>query len=138
MSKSYADKLRDPRWQRMRLEIMQRDGFKCLECGDTGETLNVDHGFYEYGRAPWEYPEWSLRTLCQTHHEHIGKLRKDLKMLVAAMPIKDVERMLRVAVTCEEPEPRGITSKAAQIKMKLVSATSHEEAIRLLREFQSL
>ena len=27
----YVEKLKDPRWQRKRLEIMQRDGFRCRE-----------------------------------------------------------------------------------------------------------
>ncbi len=135
---SYAEKLRDPRWQRKRLEIMQRDCFRCLECGDAGETLNVDHGYYEYGRDPWDYPDWSLRTLCRTHHEHITERRKQLKMLIGAMGILDVERLIRHAVLSDEPRPVGNVSKAESIKMKLAMASSHEEAIGLLREFQSL
>jgi len=30
---SYADKLKDPRWQRKRLEILQREDFNCEACG---------------------------------------------------------------------------------------------------------
>src|SRR5690242_14461580 len=73
--KTYAEQLRDPRWQKKRLEIMQRDGFKCIQCAPVPEefsdhaSLNVHHCFYEFGRAPWDYPDHSLRTLCEGCHE---------------------------------------------------------------------
>jgi len=47
---------------------MERDKFRCLRCGNENETLNVHHLYYEKGLAPWEYPEWSLITLCEPHH----------------------------------------------------------------------
>lgn len=31
----YAKKLMDPRWQKKRLEIFKRDGWKCQNCGLT-------------------------------------------------------------------------------------------------------
>jgi hypothetical protein len=65
----YAEKLRDPRWQRMRLEVMQRDGFSCQECGDTQTTLNVHHKHYLRGRDPWQYPLTALETLCENCHK---------------------------------------------------------------------
>jgi hypothetical protein len=75
---SYYEKLKSPLWQKMRLEIMERDGFACLECGDKGTTLNVHHTYYERGRDPWDYPPESLRTLCEPHHEEIEGLRKEI------------------------------------------------------------
>jgi hypothetical protein len=67
--KTYFEKLKDPRWQRKRLEIMQRDDFKCLSCDDSTQTLNVHHAYYVTGRNPWDYPSWSLSTLCQDCHK---------------------------------------------------------------------
>jgi len=29
---TYAEKLKHPLWQRKRLEILNRDGFKCAQC----------------------------------------------------------------------------------------------------------
>lgn len=70
MSK-YSDKLRDPRWQKRRLEIMQRDNFMCRECYDSTKMLAVHHRYYVPGREPWEYPDFSLchalRGLPRTH-----------------------------------------------------------------------
>jgi len=59
----------DPRWQKMRLEIMQRDDFTCRDCRDKEKTLNVHHAYYVKGRRPWEYPAFSLETLCRDCHE---------------------------------------------------------------------
>ena len=39
----YVEKLKDPRWQRKRLEILQRDDWKCYWCKDDKTTLNVHH-----------------------------------------------------------------------------------------------
>lgn len=70
MKKSeYQQLLRDPRWQKKRLVIMERDGFECRDCGDGTKTLNVHHVYYESGRAPWEYCDLSLITLCEDCHE---------------------------------------------------------------------
>jgi hypothetical protein len=76
----YAEKLRDPRWQRMRLKVMERDGFACRECGDTRTTLNVHHKQYVRGRDPWEYSTDALETLCENchtaHHAKEGRPAK--------------------------------------------------------------
>ena len=65
-----ANKYDDPRWQRKRLEIMQRDGFACVSCGDSSSTLHVHHKRYQ-GEL-WESPSDDLQTLCETCHSAIG------------------------------------------------------------------
>lgn len=67
---NYREKLLDPRWQKKRLEILQRDEFKCCDCGETSETLHVHHRYYVNGRDPWRYPDFSMVTLCATCHEY--------------------------------------------------------------------
>src|SRR4051794_36351337 len=64
----YADLLRDPRWQRKRLEILKRDDFRCQACHDDSSTLNVHHCYYEYDNDPWDYEDKSLVTLCESCH----------------------------------------------------------------------
>lgn len=66
---SYSEKLRDPKWQKMRLQIMERDKFTCCHCQDTEKTLNVHHLTYTKGAAPWEYEQSNLITLCEDCHE---------------------------------------------------------------------
>jgi len=68
MEKTYSEKLKDPRWQKKRLKIMERDEFMCRSCYDTENTLNVHHKYYIQGRKPWEYPEDLLVTLCEGCH----------------------------------------------------------------------
>ncbi len=65
----YADKLRDPRWQKKRMEIFERDNWTCKRCGETEETLMVHHRYYIRNREPWDYDPRALVTLCQTCHE---------------------------------------------------------------------
>jgi hypothetical protein len=67
----YARQYKDPRWQRVRLETMQRDDFACVECGDRDSTLNVHHVRYIRGVPPWAYPPWLLITLCESCHDMI-------------------------------------------------------------------
>lgn len=66
---TYSEKLKDPRWQRKRLEVMQRDSFACQSCGDESSTLQVHHSYYLPKWMPWQYPEDSLITLCEGCHE---------------------------------------------------------------------
>lgn len=69
-SSAYSEKFKDPRWQQKRLEVFQRDGFKCLDCGATDRQLHVHHLYYISKRDPWAYPLGSLRTLCEICHDH--------------------------------------------------------------------
>ena len=74
---TYSEKLKDPRWQKKRLEILQRDNFTCLCCDNiTNETLNVHHLYYEKGVDPWNYDNHSLITLCDTCHYVIHTIDK--------------------------------------------------------------
>lgn len=67
----------DPRWQKKRLEIFQRDDFTCQLCGTKDKQLQVHHRWYVSGRQVWEYPEASLVTLCETCHEVEGEVGVD-------------------------------------------------------------
>lgn len=73
--KTYAEKLKDPRWQKKRLEIMNRDNFTCQKCGDTKTTLVVHH--FEYSGEPWDVKNEGLITVCETCHKVIEVI-KDL------------------------------------------------------------
>ena len=58
----------DPRWQVLRLRIMERDGFKCSKCGNGERTLHVHHLKYTVGAQAWESPMEDLATLCDVCH----------------------------------------------------------------------
>ena len=65
----YSEKFKDPRWQKKRLEIMQRDQFSCQHCGSIDRTLHVHHKSYIRGNDPWDYHDRFLITLCADCHE---------------------------------------------------------------------
>lgn len=64
---TYKEKLLDPRWQRRRLEILERDGFKCRLCNDPHTTLHIHHFNYR-NIEPWEYDDEELITFCKHCH----------------------------------------------------------------------
>lgn len=69
MFSDYAQKLKDPRWQRKRLEILERDEWTCQKCADSESTLVVHHRRYLANTEPWDYPDDLLVTLCEDCHE---------------------------------------------------------------------
>lgn len=75
----YSEKLRDPRWQKMRLEILTRDEWCCQICFDSKSTLHVHHRYYEAGREPWDYPPVAYVTLCESCHTQEGEGRKEVE-----------------------------------------------------------
>ena len=69
MYKSYSEKLKDPRWQKKRLKILERDNWTCQICDSTDKTLHVHHKIYIAGYDPWEYDDDTLITYCEDCHE---------------------------------------------------------------------
>ena len=65
--KAYAEKLKDPRWQKKRLEVLSRDDWACVHCGETRLTLHVHHLKYTKGE-PWDISSEYLETLCKDCH----------------------------------------------------------------------
>lgn len=91
---TYAEKLKDPRWQKKRLEILQRDNFTCFYCEDDKSTLHVHHEMYFKNQEPWDTPSECLTTVCEDCHTffHIkfSKLEKWLiGCLINREPKKD-------------------------------------------------
>ena len=63
MSRNHL-KLNSGRWRRVRLEVLERDGWRCVQCGKAG-VLEVDHITpLELGGEPWALA--NLQTLCRT------------------------------------------------------------------------
>lgn len=79
---TYAEKLLDPRWQKKRLEILNRDNFTCQYCNDKEKTLMVHHTYYEKNKEPWEATNDHLITLCSDchkyFHESLGRYQSNV------------------------------------------------------------
>ena len=65
----YGESLKDPRWQKKRFDILNRDNWTCQICGSKEKTLHVHHLCYDKNKNPWEYDEMSLITLCEGCHK---------------------------------------------------------------------
>jgi hypothetical protein len=75
---TYLDRLKDPRWQKKRLEVLNRDNFTCRLCKDKETTLHVHHMVYSKSGNPWDVHNDNLLTLCSDCHEEIEYLLKIL------------------------------------------------------------
>lgn len=79
---TYSEKLKDPRWQKKRLEILNRDNWQCVSCLSKDKTLHIHHVDYLKGKDPWEYDDEYLMTLCYECHkeftEELPRLEKEL------------------------------------------------------------
>jgi len=75
---TYLEKLKDPRWQKKRLKILERDGWTCKYCGSTHKTLHVHHLFYTKNPDPWEIDPGFLLTLCEDCHSNDKDEDEDL------------------------------------------------------------
>jgi len=78
---TYQEKLKDPRWQKKRLAIFERDNFSCVVCGNSKEQLHIHHLFYK--GDPWEVQNHHLITVCgrchKLEHEAKAEILRDLK-----------------------------------------------------------
>jgi len=104
---TYSEKLKDPRWQKKRLEILERDNYTCTGCGIDGRykdkesglmdycEMHIHHIKYKKNAMPWEYDDDELTTLCYACHKrlHIKKKRacekKRREELGIPLPDKD-------------------------------------------------
>lgn len=82
---AYYEKLKDPRWQQVRLRVFERDEWTCQLCGRKDRTLHVHHVRYEDGE-PWATRPELLFTACVDCHEfehvaHRGQLNDLLALL---------------------------------------------------------
>jgi len=114
---TYSEKLKDPRWQRKRLEILDAAGWECTSCGDGTKTLHVHHAYYERGRDPWDYPDDALHALCMDCHAAIEEARRNLLRATADMAPSNLRLLIglakawrAIATPTAAAEPIGLVS----------------------------
>lgn len=94
MTSSYSELLKHPKWQKKRLEVLERAGFKCEDCGEKEETLHVHHGYYESGKMPWDYDSNSLHCLCEECHKVAHELKTDIYRWLGRISFSHLEMVL--------------------------------------------
>lgn len=123
---SYWELLRDPRWQKMRLEIMQRDSFACKQCGDEKSTLNVHHTYYERDKMPWDYPPWSLHTLCEPCHETAEEDLATLRRAIGLLSLRQIEELTGYAYAL------SLSDRSENDAPPIVEVTCYDEIVGLV------
>lgn len=68
MALSYYEQLQHPLWHKKRLEILQRDDYKCQICGSNIHKLEIHHLCYFPDLLVWEYDDELMITVCKKHH----------------------------------------------------------------------
>lgn len=127
----YSDKLKDPRWQKKRLEILQRDDFSCRKCSDMSSTLHIHHKYYTKDVEPWDYKDDCFITLCDTCHLLIEAFKKAgncnindfkiLKLVGSYAPVLFVKyRGRTLIINIEDGEPNILIDMPGNY-MQLVS-----------------
>jgi len=79
---NYSEKLKSPKWQKKRLEILQRDNFTCQICTDSETELHVHHK--KYTGEPFEAPAEDLITLCKCCHKAETFANKNTMTVISA------------------------------------------------------
>lgn len=114
---TYAEKLKDPRWQRKRLEILNRDGWKCRRCGEKTKTLHVHHVAYLRGKAPWEHPDTGMLTLCHGCHAIAESTAECFKAILCGDGMNGMFLMSEVAcVSGKYPHGRKLEQIIAALR----------------------
>lgn len=117
---TYSEKLLDPRWQKLRLQIFERDEFSCRHCGDAESTLNAHH--LRYHKNPWESPTGELITLCRDCHKTVEDLKESIGIQLAEPVATQCFKMLSVIIRDDDDGTtverlRGILAAIAYRKM---------------------
>jgi len=62
---------KNPKWQRKRLEALNRDKWTCVRCGAKDKSLHVHHK--KYSGKIYDSQGDDLQTLCEDCHNDLGK-----------------------------------------------------------------
>jgi len=83
VNKSYVDQYNDHRWQKKRLEIIERENYICQYCHSQGNELRVHHTYYDKNKKVWEYDNDTLLCLCQRCHSDLHEFLENINRLVS-------------------------------------------------------
>jgi hypothetical protein len=125
----YWEKLKDPRWQKKRLELFEAAKWKCQVCECSTKELQVHHKLYLRSTDPWDYEDWAYEVLCKNCH---GGAQDMLETAHSAIS-KNPELLLLCWLFCNESD----TSLIASIN-RFLQAGGNEDMDPLIGVIDSL
>jgi hypothetical protein len=122
MNMSYADLLKDRRWQKKRLEVLDAAELKCSSCGsvDPSVPLHVHHKIYVRGRMPWEYNVDELDALCDMCHKNATNWGKFCDALIEIAKIAGPERFVPLVKVIEKEVKAWAQDEVVRVKSELL------------------
>ena len=114
---------RHPKWQKKRLEVLQRDDFTCQKCGDAETELHVHHRTYHRGRKVWETPIDDLVTLCKPCHKAVEQAVREARESVTGGEAKAHEGLDDMRLAMVEGFKKAL-------------AHHHEQPVRFADDFE--
>lgn len=88
--KTYAEKLKDPRWLKVREKVLRLWNHSCRECRSKDKWLQVHHRFYESGKEPWDYDLNDMVVLCKFCHLKRHAVEVRIQKLIGKLYFKDL------------------------------------------------
>ncbi len=88
---TYKEQISHPKWQKKRLEILQRDNFTCIVCGSNDKELNVHHLYYKSDTMIWDYDDECYVSLCKNCHDNYHSQDKVFGLLRLEIMTKNID-----------------------------------------------
>lgn len=109
---AYVAKLRNPLWQKRRLEILEAANWACEDCGTKDQELQVHHCAYIPDAEPWEHTRSELMACCDSCHKRRQRL----------------ENAARVAVGryCRKQSPGALESASWELIEKVIKGNGQQ------------
>jgi hypothetical protein len=124
--KTYFEKLQDPRWQKKRLEVFNRDNFTCTQCGEKEKTLAVHHGYYTGGYDPWDYSIDTLHSVCTPCHERFESIKHDLHMEIGKLSISEMHHVFYHIIELQVKKRHGHSNEKTLSEINLTEEQQRE------------
>ncbi len=112
---TYEEKLKLPSWQQRRLQILQRDKWKCTCCNRSDIELQVHHKIYLDLPSPQDYPDDLLVTLCKVCHNKEMQRPVQERMLLTSLKTKGFMLGDLVTLSCKIETDENFTKQLIKI-----------------------
>lgn len=123
---TYAQKLRDPRWQKRRLEVLQKAEFRCESCGTGTMELHVHRPVYRKGFEPWDYK--FLVCLCSDCHEKAEFAREEACCAIGRMQASEAVKLFHAINEAVDGVEDSPASKVLSMARRRIC--HHESTLR--------
>jgi 5-methylcytosine-specific restriction endonuclease McrA len=108
---TYQEQIKHPKWQKRRLEILERDLYTCQHCNNKEKTLHVHHFYYEKILKIWEYPDDALITYCNVCHDEWHKIKSEIDKRLRIDPegLSEINKLVRMTSWLVNDKQKEIT-----------------------------